>query len=178
MQALVQKYTTHSISSTINLPSDVSVERVGEIYLESWKQGLKGITVYRDGSRSGVLVASDAKDKKEAEAKAVKGAGQMERDLIRRPKRLEADVVRFQNEYEKWLAVIGMMDGRPYEIFTGRMEDAFNLPSYVEKGVIIKEKDEEGNSRYDFQYTDKEVTVRPSRASPVRSTKNTGTTPS
>ena len=156
MQALVQKYTTHSISSTINLPSDVSVERVGEIYLESWKQGLKGITVYRDGSRSGVLVASDAKDKKEAEAKAVKGAGQMERDLIRRPKRLEADVVRFQNEYEKWLAVIGMMDGRPYEIFTGRMEDAFNLPSYVEKGVIIKEKDEEGNSRYDFQYTDKE----------------------
>ena len=80
----------------------------------------------------------------------------MERDLIRRPKRLEADVVRFQNEYEKWLAVIGIMDGRPYEIFTGRMEDAFNLPSYVEKGVVIKEKDEDGVSRYDFQYTDKE----------------------
>lgn len=159
MQALVQKYTTHSISSTINLPSDVSVERVGEIYLESWKQGLKGITVYRDGSRSGVLVASDAKDnKKDADDKSGKGLSNLviERDLIRRPKRLEADVVRFQNEYEKWLAVIGIMDGRPYEIFTGRMEDAFNLPSYVEKGVVIKEKDEFGVSRYDFQYTDKE----------------------
>lgn len=158
MQALVQKYTTHSISSTINLPSDVSVERVGEIYLESWKQGLKGITVYRDGSRSGVLVASDAKAKKESDEKTLKALNGMviERDLIRRPKRLEADVVRFQNEYEKWLAVIGIMDGRPYEIFTGRMEDAFNLPSYVEKGVVIKEKDDDGVSRYDFQYTDKE----------------------
>ena len=158
MQSLVQKYTTHSISSTINLPSDVSVERVGEIYLQSWKLGLKGITVYRDGSRSGVLVASDSKDKKESDEKALKALGGlvMERDLIRRPKRLEADVVRFQNEYEKWLAVIGIMDGRPYEIFTGRMEDAFNLPSYVEKGVVIKEKDEDGVSRYDFQYTDKE----------------------
>lgn len=158
MQSLVQKYTTHSISSTINLPSDVSVERVGEIYLQSWKLGLKGITVYRDGSRSGVLVAAEPKDKKESDEKALKALGGlvMERDLIRRPKRLEADVVRFQNEYEKWLAVIGIMDGRPYEIFTGRMEDAFNLPSYVEKGVVIKEKDDDGVSRYDFQYTDKE----------------------
>ena len=154
MQALVQKYTTHSISSTINLPSDVSVERVGDIYMESWKQGLKGITVYRDGSRSGVLVAADKKDKKE-DGKAMSNMV-MEKDLIRRPKRLEADVIRFQNEYEKWIAVIGIMDGKPYEIFTGRMEDAFNLPPYVEKGVVIKEKDEEGNSRYDFQYTDKE----------------------
>lgn len=161
MQSLVQKYTTHSISSTINLPTDVSVDRVGEIYLESWKQGLKGITVYRDGSRSGVLVASDPKEKKEkkeSDDKTLKALGNLvlERDLIRRPKRLEADIVRFQNEYEKWLAVIGIMDGRPYEIFTGRMEDAFNLPSYVEKGVVIKEKDDDGISRYDFQYTDKE----------------------
>ncbi|MBQ1276582.1 MAG: adenosylcobalamin-dependent ribonucleoside-diphosphate reductase [Flavobacteriales bacterium] len=156
MQALVQKYTTHSISSTINLPSDVTVDRVGEIYMESWKQGLKGITVYRDGSRSGVLVAADKKDKKEDDKAKTMGDMVMEKDLIRRPKRLEADVIRFQNEYEKWIAVIGIMDGKPYEIFTGRMEDAFNLPSYVEKGVVIKEKDEEGNSRYDFQYTDKD----------------------
>jgi ribonucleoside-diphosphate reductase alpha chain len=156
MQALVQKYTTHSISSTINLPSDVTVDRVGEIYMESWKQGLKGITVYRDGSRSGVLVAADKKDKKEDDKAKTMGDMVMEKDLIRRPKRLEADVIRFQNEYEKWIAVIGIMDGKPYEIFTGRMEDAFNLPPYVEKGVVIKEKDEEGNSRYDFQYTDKD----------------------
>ena len=161
MQSLVQKYTTHSISSTINLPADVSVERVGEIYMQSWKLGLKGITVYRDGSRSGVLIPTedkDKKEKKEADEQTLKMFGNMviDKDLIRRPKRLEADVVRFQNEYEKWIAVIGIIDGHPYEIFTGRMEDAFNLPAYVEKGVIIKEKDEEGTSRYDFQYTDKE----------------------
>ncbi|MDR2123085.1 MAG: adenosylcobalamin-dependent ribonucleoside-diphosphate reductase [Flavobacteriaceae bacterium] len=153
MQALVQKYTTHSISSTINLPSDVEVDKVGEIYIESWKQGLKGITVYRDGSRSGVLISND---KKEEAPAAVDSIG--ETHAPKRPRKLEADIIRFQNEYEKWLAVIGLIDEKPYEIFTGRMEDAFNLPTYVNKGWVVKNKDEENDekSRYDFQYIDKE----------------------
>ena len=148
LQALVQKYTTHSISSTINLPSDVSEERVGEIYLESWKAGLKGITVYRDGSRSGILVSDDKKESQSAESTNT--------FLGKRPKILEAAVVRFFNDTEKWLAVVGLMDDKPYEIFTGRMQDAFDLPDYVEKGCVIKERNEEGVSRYDFQYRDKD----------------------
>ncbi len=155
MQALVQKYTTHSISSTINLPSDVSVEKVGEIYIESWKQGLKGITVYRDGSRSGVLVSNEKKEEtKPEEVKTFVGFTH----APKRPRKLEADIIRFQNEYEKWLAVIGLIDDKPYEIFTGKMEDAFNLPAYVTKGWVVKNKEEENdeNSRYDFQYIDKE----------------------
>lgn len=150
MQSLVQKYVTHSISSTINLPADVSQERVGEIYLESWKKGLKGITVYRDGSRSGVLVSNDKKE--EEVEQAVKALT----EPPRRPKKIEADVVRFQNDYEKWLAVIGLVEDHPYEIFTGKMEDSFNLPSYVEKGWIIKNRHDNGESRYDFQYMDKD----------------------
>jgi len=160
MQAIVQKYTTHSISSTINLPSDVSVEKVGEIYIESWKHGLKGITVYRDGSRAGVLV-SNSKDSKKA--KVTPESIAILEDTIsithapKRPKKLEADVIRFQNEYEKWLAVVGLIDGRPYEVFTGKMEDAFNLPVYVNKGWVVKNHDDEKQkSRYDFQYIDKE----------------------
>ena len=153
MQALVQKYTTHSISSTINLPSDVSVDKVGEIYIESWKQGLKGITVYRDGSRSGVLVSNDKKEDKKEEVALTERIS-----VPKRPRKLEADVIRFQNEYEKWLAVIGLIDDKPYEVFTGKMEDAFNLPSYVCEGWIVKNKDDDNdeNSRYDFQYIDKE----------------------
>ncbi len=149
LQALVQKYTTHSISSTINLPSDVSEELVGGIYMESWKQGLKGITVYRDGSRSGILIADDKKEK-EKEKKQRKTA------YKRRPKKIEADVVRFHNESEKWLAVVGLIDDHPYEIFTGKMKDAFNLPQWLEKGWVIKNRDENGEARYDFQYVDKE----------------------
>lgn len=144
LQAIVQKYTTHSISSTINLPSDVTVEKVGEIYLESWKMGLKGITVYRDGSRTGVLVADDDKQKKESSAQ------------LKRPKSLEAEVVRFMNKNEKWIAVVGILNNKPYEIFTGKAEDAFSLPNYVTKGWVIKNTDEEGNKRYDFQYMDKD----------------------
>lgn len=160
IQAMVQKYITHSISSTINLPSDVSVEKVGEIYLESWKKGLKGITVYRDGSRSGVLVADDKEKGNQKEA-TKENAQQIAARLIeteapKRPKKLEADVIRFQNDYEKWIAVIGILDDRPYEVFTGKMEDSFNLPAYVEKGWVIKEKDENGESRYDFQFHDKD----------------------
>jgi len=154
MQALVQKYVTHSISSTINLPSDVSVEAVGEIYLESWKKGLKGITVYRDGSRSGVLVASETKSEK-GTSKAVEMSQMAVYNPPKRPKKIEADVIRFQNEYEKWLAVVGFVNDKPYEIFTGKMEDSFNLPTFVNKGWVIKSKTDRG-SRYDFQYIDKD----------------------
>jgi len=149
MQALVQKYTTHSISSTINLPSDVSVKKVSDIYVEAWKKGLKGITVYRDGSRSGILISDDKKDEKDK-------TSQNKIFPEKRPKKLEADIVRFMNKSEAWLAVVGLIDGIPYEIFTGKMEDVFNLPDWVEKGWVIKNKDEKGKSRYDFQFIDKQ----------------------
>ncbi len=148
MQALVQKYTTHSISSTINLASDVSVDLVGDIYVDSWKKGTKGITVYRDGSRSGILVSTDKK-KEDIENKYL-----TETFVAKRPHRIEAEIVRFHNESEKWLAVIGLVEGRPYEVFTGKMKDAFNLPQWVEKGWVLKTRNEEGVSRYDFQYID------------------------
>jgi ribonucleoside-diphosphate reductase alpha chain len=147
MQALVQKYTTHSISSTINLASDVSVDLVGDIYIESWKKGLKGITVYRDGSRSGILVATKEKEEEES-------GYHKETFAVKRPQKIEADIIRFHNESEKWLAVIGLIEGRPYEIFTGKMKDAFNLPQWVEKGWVLKNRNEDGTSRYDFQYID------------------------
>ena len=148
MQALVQKYTTHSISSTINLASDVTVDLVGDIYVDSWQKGLKGITVYRDGSRSGILVSTDKK-KEEIENKYL-----TETFVTKRPHKIEAEIVRFHNESEKWLAVIGLVDGRPYEVFTGKMKDAFNLPQWVEKGWVLKSRNKEGVSRYDFQYID------------------------
>lgn len=154
MQALVQKYVTHSISSTINLPSDVSVETVGNIYLESWKKGLKGITVYRDGSRSGVLISHDVKNDKD-ETENLDASLQSDYNPPKRPKKIEADVIRFQNEYEKWLAVVGFVNNKPYEIFTGKMEDSFNLPTFVNKGWVIKNKTDRG-SRYDFQFIDKD----------------------
>ena len=147
MQSLVQKYTTHSISSTINLAADVPVDLVGDIYIESWKKGLKGITVYRDGSRSGILVA--AEKKKEEENRYL-----TETFVSKRPTKVEAEIIRFHNESEKWLAVIGLIDGRPYEIFTGKMKDAFNLPQWVEKGWVLKSRNGKGISRYDFQYID------------------------
>ena len=150
MQALVQKYTTHSISSTINLPSDVSVKKVSDIYVEAWKQGLKGITVYRDGSRSGILVSTD--DKKEQKDEESKNHIFPEK----RPKKIEADIIRFKNKTEDWIAVVGLIDDRPYEIFTGKMEDVFNLPNWVKKGWVIKNKDEKGKSRYDFQFIDRQ----------------------
>lgn len=164
LQALVQKYVTHSISSTINLPEDIEVDKVAEIYIESWKKGLKGITVYRDGSRSGVLVSSDEKKEKteaemqEADEKALSNFSKSfgVTSAPKRPKKLQADVIRFQNDYEKWMAVVGKIDGRPYEIFTGRLEDSFNLPPFVEEGWVIKNKIENGENRYDFQFIDKE----------------------
>ncbi len=148
MQRIVQKYTTHSISSTINLPHDTTPHTVGNIYLEAWQKGLKGITVYRDGSRSGVLVAADQ------EQKEVKGI--TETTAPSRPKKIDASVIRFRNNNEKWIAVVGLINGKPYEIFTGRAEDSFFLPSWVENGWVIKNKKGQSKSRYDFQYTDKE----------------------
>jgi ribonucleoside-diphosphate reductase alpha chain len=145
LQAIVQKYTTHSISSTINLANNVSAAQVGGIYLEAWSKGLKGITVYRDGSRSGVLVAAESKAEAIVETKPPK-----------RPGSLEADVVRFMNHNEKWIAVVGLLNGRPYEVFTGRAEDSFVIPQWVEKGWVIKNKAESGKKRYDFQFLDKE----------------------
>lgn len=152
MQGAVQKWVDHSISVTINLPSNVSEETVNELYMRAWKAGCKGCTVYRDGCRSGVLTAITPKskeDKKKAEA-----AGPM---LQKRPTSLEADVVRFQNNKEKWIAFIGLVDGRPYEIFTGLNddEDGLFLPKSVTRGCIIKTVDDEGNKRYDFQFVNK-----------------------
>ncbi len=147
MQGGVQKWVDHSISVTINLPSTASQELVGQLYIEAWKSGCKGVTVYRDGSRAGVLVADT--DKKEEETKVSFSK--------KRPDELSADVVRFQNNKEKWIAFVGLMDGRPYEIFTGLAddEDGILLPKSVQTGVIIKNRDEDGVSRYDFQYKNK-----------------------
>ncbi|WP_223033090.1 adenosylcobalamin-dependent ribonucleoside-diphosphate reductase [Hanstruepera marina] len=150
MQGAVQKWVDHSISVTINLPHDVSEELVGELYLKAWEVGCKGVTVYRDGSRSGVLISND--DKKEEEQTET-----LTNFPVKRPQVLEADVVRFQNKKEKWIAFIGLIDGKPYEIFTGLAddEDGILIPRWVEKGLIIKNRNNDGTSRYDFQYQNK-----------------------
>jgi ribonucleoside-diphosphate reductase alpha chain len=149
LQSLVQKYTTHSISSTINLPKDVPVGKVGEIYIEAWKHGLKGITVYRDGSRDGVLVTNE-------ESSTISNNKFLDTNAPKRPQELVADVIRFSNGTEKWLAFVGILNGKPYEIFTGKAEDAFTLPNWVQKGYVIKNKNGNGKKRYDFRYEDKE----------------------
>lgn len=145
IQGIIQKYVTHSISSTINLPEDVDVMIVDKIYKTAWEKGLKGITVYRDGSRSGVLISSEEKKKEE---------GIVDRIAPKRPKELRAAIVRFRNENENWMAFVGLLNDRPYEIFTGRAEDSFALPNYVEEGWIIKARDNNNRSRYDFRYVD------------------------
>ncbi|WP_052345455.1 adenosylcobalamin-dependent ribonucleoside-diphosphate reductase [Alkaliflexus imshenetskii] len=147
MQGQVQKWVDHSISVTINLPNDATEELVGQLYVEAWKSGCKGVTVYRDGSRAGVLVASSKEKKEEEPSKFPK----------KRPQILEADVVRFQNNKEKWIAFVGLLDGRPYEIFTGLADDdeGILLPKSVLKGNIIKNFEEDDSSRYDFQYVNK-----------------------
>jgi ribonucleoside-diphosphate reductase alpha chain len=143
MQGAIQKWVDHSISVTINLPSDAREELVSELYLTAWKEGCKGATVYRDGSRAGVLVSNSSDEKKNEWSPL-------------RPKVLEADVIRFQNNEEKWIAFVGLKDGVPYEIFTGLQDDEmFPIPKSIVKGKIIKNKDDAGNTRYDFQYTDK-----------------------
>jgi ribonucleoside-diphosphate reductase alpha chain len=148
MQGQIQKWVDHSISVTINLPENATEDLVGQLYVEAWQNGCKGVTVYRDGSRSGVLIANDNKKKKSQEI--------LDRTTISRPHELEAEILRFMHNNEKWIAFIGVKDGRPYEIFTGHQDDdMFPIPKKITKGVIIKNKDEEGVTRYDFQYTDK-----------------------
>lgn len=149
MQGRVQKWVDHSISVTINLPSDVSEELVGNLYLEAWKCGCKGCTVYRDGCRSGVLVAMEKKAEPQAQT--------LVPHAHKRPAELEADVVRFQNNKEKWIAFVGLMDGKPYEIFTGLAddEDGIFCPKSVTRGKIIRAIDENGVKRYDFQFINK-----------------------
>jgi len=151
MQGRVQKWVDHSISVTINLPNNVDEELVNQLYIEAWKSGCKGCTVYRDGSRSGVLLAASDEKKKDKDC--------IEPPIIvaKRPRELEADVVTFQNNKEKWIAFVGLLNGRPYEIFTGinDEEEGIFLPKNLTKGTIIKNIDENGNKRYDFQYTNR-----------------------
>jgi ribonucleoside-diphosphate reductase alpha chain len=143
MQGAIQKWVDHSISVTINLPADAKEELVSELYLTAWKSGCKGATVYRDGSRNGVLIATGGKPETRT-------------DRPKRPKVLDCDIIRFNNNEEKWIAFVGLKDSRPYEIFTGLAdEEIFPIPKTIVKGKIIKNKDDEGNTRYDFQYTDK-----------------------
>lgn len=153
MQGAVQKWVDHSISVTINLPNDIDEALVNKLYVEAWKSGCKGCTVYRDGSRAGVLVAVD-NGKKKAKTQPENPGPVI---IHKRPIELEADVVRFQNNKEKWIAFVGLVDGRPYEIFTGLAddEDGIFCPKSVTRGKIIKAIDSNGNKRYDFQFINK-----------------------
>ena len=158
MQGAIQKWVDHSISVTVNLPSDVDEALVDRLYKEAWKSGCKGCTIYRDGSRSGVLVSTQKTDKKskEADAPAIPQC-QPPQVTERRPEVLECDVVRFQNNKEKWVAFVGLLDGQPYEIFTGLQDDdeGIVLPKTVTKGRIIKTICPDGTKRYDFQFENK-----------------------
>ena len=155
MQGRIQKWVDHSISVTINLPSDATEELVGHLYEEAWRCGCKGVTVYRDGSRAGVLIAVE--DKKEEKSDEKKICFPYDEGYLIRPKELDCDIVRFQNSKDKWIAFVGLKDGRPYEIFTGLADDeeGILLPKTVTEGKIIKVVDEHGNKRYDFQFMNK-----------------------
>ena len=148
MQGEIQKWVDHSISVTINMPEDVTEDLVGQLYVEAWKSGCKGVTVYREGSRSGVLISGNDKKEKEEDQSRI---------FRKRPQVLEADVVKFQNNKDKWIAFVGLIDGKPYEIFTGLAddEDGILIPKSVQNGRIIKNRDDDGVSRYDFQYDNK-----------------------
>lgn len=159
MQGAVQKWVDHSISVTINLPNDISEDMVNKLYVEAWKSGCKGCTVYRDGSRSGVLVSlKNEKKSKDTSTNEQKTSNESNGFIThKRPVELDADVVRFQNNKEKWIAFIGLIDGKPYEIFTGIADDDEGIfcPKSVNKGKIIKVIDENGQKRYDFQFVNK-----------------------
>ncbi len=164
MQGRIQQWVDHSISVTINLPSDISQEMVATLYIEAWKAGCKGCTVYREGSRSGVLI-SEEQQKKEQQAKSEQESvpevpvepTPLSQTVRKRPKELEADIVRFQNNKEKWIAFVGLLDGKPYEVFTGIADDdeGIMLPKSVTKGKIIRSYDEDGTKHYDFQFHNK-----------------------
>lgn len=152
MQGAIQKWVDHSISVTINLPADVTEDLIDELYMHAWKEGCKGCTVYREGSRSGVLVATQKEEKKSQLHSPFE-----EQYVLKRPIELDADVVRFQNNKEKWIAFVGLLNGKPYEIFTGLAddEDGIFCPKSVTKGKIIKSFDENGNKHYDFQFVNR-----------------------
>jgi len=147
MQGAIQKWVDHSISVTVNLPTEATEELVSQVYLTAWESGCKGMTIYRDGSRSGVLISNEPKAEETTEFKETKAPP--------RPNVLEADVVRFTNESEKWIAVIGLLNNKPYEIFTGKSEDFF-LPEWVEKGWVIRKKNEGQRTIYNFRYQDRQ----------------------
>ena len=149
LQGSVQKWVDHSISVTVNLPNDVSEQTVADLYLKAWQVGCKGMTVYREGSRNGVLESlNQGKEQKKEAAPAPKN--------FKRPKELQADVIHFKNNSEDWVAYIGLYNGKPYEIFTGKTGDeSFLLPKWVEHGIIIKNRHEDGTKSYDFKYYDK-----------------------
>lgn len=160
MQGAIQKWVDHSISVTVNLPNDVSEELVGKLYEEAWRSGCKGCTIYRDGSRSGVMISASKKDKKKSAAQKEKVSSDRIPVMAvteTRPKELDCDVVRFQNNKEKWVAFVGLLDGYPYEIFTGLQDDeeGIALPKTVTKGRIIKQTNPDGTKRYDFQFENK-----------------------
>ncbi|MFT4761163.1 MAG: ribonucleoside-diphosphate reductase alpha chain, partial [Saprospiraceae bacterium] len=151
MQGAIQKWVDHSISVTVNIPNETPEEMVSKIYQTAWEHGCKGCTIYRDGSRTGVLVSNDDKQ-------AGQEGNATFQDTLppKRPHKLEADVIRFMNNKEEWIAVVGCMDDKPYEIFTGRAEDMFKLPKYVTTGAVLKNKDEQGENSYDFQFKDRD----------------------
>jgi ribonucleoside-diphosphate reductase alpha chain len=147
MQGILQKWIDHSISNTTNLPATATEQDISDLYMMAWEEGCKGVTVYRDGSRDGVLLSSDKEDKKKEEEWG-------ETHAKKRPKFVDCEVIRFMNASEKWIAFLGILDGHPYEIFTG-LYDEFPIPSYVEKGKVRRVKDNGNGSRYDFIYVDK-----------------------
>jgi ribonucleoside-diphosphate reductase alpha chain len=148
LQGKIQKWVDHSISVTVNLPKNVKKELVGQVYIEAWKSGCKGVTVYRDGSRDGVLISAK-KEKKQTEIT-------LDNQARRRPDEINAEIVRFHNNDEEWIAFVGLVDGKPYEIFSGRAEDdALPVPKSVKEGKIIKQRFEDGSKRYDFKYANK-----------------------
>src|SRR5574344_1984614 len=145
MQGKIQQWVDHSISVTVNIPKETTESVVSKIYLTAWESGCKGMTIYRDGSRNGILVSNKTPEEHSF----------TETEAPKRPKKLEADIIRFQNDKEKWIAVVGLYEGHPYEIFSGKA-DAFVLPPYVEKGWIIRVKEDNKPARYDFQFLDME----------------------
>ncbi|MGE5355096.1 MAG: adenosylcobalamin-dependent ribonucleoside-diphosphate reductase [Deltaproteobacteria bacterium] len=148
MQGKIQKWVDHSISVTVNLPNSATVDLVNKLYIEAWESGCKGMTIYRDGSRTGVLTSNDKKEEHEDTTFKINHSP-------KRPRKLEAEIVRFMNEKEKWIAIVGLLDNKPYEIFIGSSEDTFMIPKVLSKAWVLKVQDSDGNNRYDLQYTDK-----------------------